>query len=462
MSSDIAPSRMPDPAAWTLAKFIISGGSAAALFFVFCYLFAKAGAPPFAATIVAYGLAFAIGYGVNGGAIPGQRGGEVGHETLADRAGMPTSAVPLTSPAPFRQHGVQLLEARRRRDRGHEVGARVFDQALDLALVVALARTAEPVLEQAVADQLGESTRPFTLAVAADLGHRDRRVVVQNRQRHAAKEAESRHVTVEERLRRLLGIGLHEAGIRLRQVQAEEMDLLAHPTDHCDSLAKIHLRVARRVSQGHEGLPPSCPADPHVILHDGVAAREPMLVTKPLEDPLGRVTLLHRRRPVSLQNGIDDGNVRPQLRLLRRLRPRVAGRHGKPAHLQNRLAAQPEDPGCLPATLALHQHEMPNGGVDLHGEHPRPPQNGQPIHWPEIPPPASAHHRRFSGLFCHRRAHTRRSLSGVRETRSLPARPPWLVASERAVGGAGRLCAAGRPRLNGVRAVTGGRRARSL
>ncbi len=67
MSSDIAPSRMPDPAAWTLAKFIISGGSAAALFFVFCYLFAKAGAPPFAATIVAYGLAFAIGYGLQRG-----------------------------------------------------------------------------------------------------------------------------------------------------------------------------------------------------------------------------------------------------------------------------------------------------------------------------------------------------------------------------------------------------------
>ena len=106
--------------------------------------------------------------------------------------GMPTGAVALPGPAALRQHGVQLLEARRRRDRRHEVGARVFDQPLDLALVVALARTAEAVAEQVVADQLGEGARALALAVAADLGHRDLRVVVQDRQRHAAEEGERR------------------------------------------------------------------------------------------------------------------------------------------------------------------------------------------------------------------------------------------------------------------------------
>ena len=68
MSSNIAPSsRLPDPTAWTLAKFIISGGSAAALLFVLCFLFAKAGAPPFPAAIMAYGLAFATGYALQRG-----------------------------------------------------------------------------------------------------------------------------------------------------------------------------------------------------------------------------------------------------------------------------------------------------------------------------------------------------------------------------------------------------------
>jgi hypothetical protein len=40
----------------------------------------------------------------------------------------------------------------------------------------------------------------------------------------------------------------------------------------------------------------------HMILDDGVAAREPMLVAQPLENPLGRMTLLHRRCP---DNGRD-------------------------------------------------------------------------------------------------------------------------------------------------------------
>ena len=183
------------------------------------------------------------------------------------------------------------------------------------------------------------------------------------------------------------------------------MDFLPYSADHRDRLAEVHLRVTRWMRQGHEGLPAARPADPHVVLYDGVAAAKPMLIAKPLKDPLGRVSLLQRCRPISLQSGIDDGDMRSQLRLLRRLAPRVPGRHRKPAHLQNRLAAQPEDPGGLSATLAFHENEVPNGGVDLHGKHPRPPSNGQPIHWPEFTPPASALHRRSSGLLCHRRAH---------------------------------------------------------
>ncbi len=67
------------------------------------------------------------------------------------------------------QHGVQGVEARRRRDRRHEVGPRVFDQPLDPAFVVALARAAEAVREQAVADQLREGAGPIALAVAASM-----------------------------------------------------------------------------------------------------------------------------------------------------------------------------------------------------------------------------------------------------------------------------------------------------
>ena len=60
---------------------------------------------------------------------------------------------------------------------------------------------------------------------------------------------------VEEGLGRLARIGLHEAGVRLRQVHAEEVDLLPNAADHRHRLAEIHLRMAGRVRQRHEGLP---------------------------------------------------------------------------------------------------------------------------------------------------------------------------------------------------------------
>ena len=65
---------------------------------------------------------------------------------------------------------------------------------------------------------------------------------------------------VQEGLRRLRRIGLHEAGVRLRQVHAEEVDLPAHAADHADRLAKIHLRMAGRMRQRHERLAPARPA----------------------------------------------------------------------------------------------------------------------------------------------------------------------------------------------------------
>ena len=40
----------------------------------------------------------------------------------------------------------------------------------------------------------------------------------------------------------------------------------------------IHLRMAGRMRQRNKGLSPARPFDPHMILDDRVAAREPMLV----------------------------------------------------------------------------------------------------------------------------------------------------------------------------------------
>ena len=177
---------------------------------------------------------------------------------------------------------------------------------------------------------------------------------------------------VEERLGGLAWIGLHKAGIRLRQVHAQEVDLLAHPADHADRLAKIYLRMARRVCQRHERLAPSRPAEPDMVLHHRISAGKAMLVAQPFEDPLGRMPLLHRRCPVSLQDRIDHRQQRPQLRLRRRLLARISRWQREPAHLGHRLPVEPENPRRLATAVTLHEHKAPNGGITLHAKHPRP------------------------------------------------------------------------------------------
>ena len=104
------------------------------------------------------------------------------------------------------------------------------------------------------------------------------------------------------------------------------MDLLANAPDHRQRFTEIYLAVAWWMGQRHEGFTPPRAADPHMILHDRVATREAMLVPEPLENPLGRVPLLHRRIAIRLQDRVDHRQQRPQFRLLGRPCARVPGR----------------------------------------------------------------------------------------------------------------------------------------
>ena len=61
--------------------------------------------------------------------------------------------------------------------------------------------------------------------------------------------------------------------------------------------------------EGYEHLLRTQPAFPYIILHDRVAAHEPVLVPKPLQDPFRRVTLLLRPGLVLLQDPVDRTNV---------------------------------------------------------------------------------------------------------------------------------------------------------
>ena len=163
-------------------------------------------------------------------------------------------------------------------------------------------------------------------------------------------------MAVKEGLRRLPRIGLHEPHIAMRQDQAEEGDLLAPASDLDDRLAKVDLRMTRWVMQRHEGLSHRLPTGPDIILHDRIPAREPVLVPQPFENPVRRVPLLdrHVRRPVRLQDRIDDPGEPVQLRTPHRLPPPVARRRRIAQHLLHRPAVDPEPtPGLVVAQSLL-------------------------------------------------------------------------------------------------------------
>ncbi len=60
---------------------------------------------------------------------------------------------------------------------GRSIRVRLF---LDLALVIAFAGSAKPILEQIMADEFGEGAGALALAVAENPRHRDFEIVVQN------------------------------------------------------------------------------------------------------------------------------------------------------------------------------------------------------------------------------------------------------------------------------------------
>ena len=145
-------------------------------------------------------------------------------------------------------------------------------------------------------------------------------------------------MTFQQRFRRLRRKRPDEAVVGVRQVDREVVRLALLATDDHQCLAKIGLRRARSMRQRNEHLPAALRRDPHVVLHDRVAAGECVLRPQPIEDPLRRMLLLGRLALVLFENGVDHAHPRPQLGPLRRFFPPVARRNRIPQHLAYRYA----------------------------------------------------------------------------------------------------------------------------
>ena len=101
-------------------------------------------------------------------------------ETLADGLLVAPQPRRLAPAALFGESIVEGREALGTRDGDQEVPPDEADQSLDLALVVALARPAEPVLEQIVGLKFREDARSLPLPIAQDAGDCQLGVVVQD------------------------------------------------------------------------------------------------------------------------------------------------------------------------------------------------------------------------------------------------------------------------------------------
>jgi hypothetical protein len=143
--------------------------------------------------------------------------------------------------------------------------------------------------------QLGKGAGPLARAITQDACYRQLGVVVENRLGHAAEKGEGRVVAVEKGLDPLGRVRLDEAGIRVRPVEAEEMDLLPDTCDHRHRLAKVGLGMAGRMGERHEDLLAAGMLFAQVVRHDRIAAGKTMLGPQALVDPLGRMPLLGRR-----------------------------------------------------------------------------------------------------------------------------------------------------------------------
>ena len=124
------------------------------------------------------------------------------------------------------------------------------------------------------------------------------------------------------------------------------------------------------MGEWHEHLTRPKPLLTNVVLHDGVAARETVLVPEAVEDALRRVPLLAVAGPIVFQDPIDDSRERTQLWPPRRRASAIPRRHRERQHLTDRLAVYTKHPRGLAGAHPLDMTRPPNPCVQLHPIHP--------------------------------------------------------------------------------------------
>lgn len=220
--------------------------------------------------------------------------------------------------------------------------------------------------------QLGEGAGALARTVAQDARHRQPGVVVEDGSRHAAEEGAGGIMAIKKGLGPLGRVGFDEAGVRVRQIKAENVDLAPLAADHCHRFAEVDLGMTRRVCQRHEHLQRAGTVLAHIVLHDRVAAGETMFRTEPIKDPLRCVPLLGRCGVIRLYNRINGRGKSVELGTRWRLATPVARRHRMAQHLRHRLRINAKPPRSFPLAHSLNMARMAYPCIQLHWLHPHP------------------------------------------------------------------------------------------
>jgi len=280
-----------------------------------------------------------------------------------------------------------LISHRHRGDRHKEVAACVADQGLDMSLLVGPPHQAEMRLEQVMTLESEKRIGERAVPTAGDPRHGDLGVVVADPPGHPAEEGESPDVSFQERLGAFAGEGAEEERVGVGQRHDEQGHRGRLSVEHDLGLAEVDLGLAGTVGQGDEDFGAGASPGGDGLLDDGQLAAIAVLVTEPLEDPPGGVTLLPGSLAVVLEDLVDDGEERLELGLWPGSGSSVSGGLGVVEDLPERIPVDVELAADRTLALAVDQDATANLRPILHvGEHPDASQHGPVM---EGKPPSS-------------------------------------------------------------------------
>ena len=140
---------------------------------------------------------------------------------------------------------------------------------------------------------------------AGNLPNCDPGIIITDTIRHAAKKRKRPNMTIPEGFGTLAGIGFNKEHIRVRQTHGETMSFLQRAGNIGKGLKVIHLSLARRMIQRHKHFLVGPLEIQYQLLDNRVAAVKTPLGFKPLENPLGGMTLLAGLGLIGLQNALN-------------------------------------------------------------------------------------------------------------------------------------------------------------